>query len=92
VFFPGVAHCDVSHTVRLIHPAKLVGSPKFEDDPMRKIIMLGGMLLVAAGVSTVAFRVPKSVVAQQHAAPAEPINPGILSKHLHDMRGEMASP
>ena len=59
---------------------------------MRKIIMLGGMLLVAAGVSTVAFRVPKSVVAQQHAAPAVPIDPAILHNHLQNMRGEMASP
>ena len=59
---------------------------------MRRIILLGGMLLVAAVVTTLVFRVPKQVAAQHLASPAAPIDTQTLKKHLQDMREEMTLP
>jgi hypothetical protein len=57
-------------------------------------IFLGGMLgmLVAAGAATLALRLTKAVIAQQHADRAVPIDPAILKKHLQNMREEMMLP
>jgi hypothetical protein len=70
---------------------------------MRKIILLGGMVLMAAGVATLIFRMPKQVAAQHLAGAAEPIDPAPLSKAKRnlpvplikpwrDLREEMALP
>ncbi|MGC2079849.1 MAG: hypothetical protein WA728_28295, partial [Xanthobacteraceae bacterium] len=59
---------------------------------MRRIFLLGGMLLVAAGVTALVFRMPKQVAAQHLASPAVPIDPAILRKYLQDMREEMTLP
>jgi hypothetical protein len=72
---------------------------------MRRIILLGGMLLVAAGVTTLVFRMPKPVAAQHLdlAGVTEPIDPAPLSKPRQnspaplikpwqDLRDEMALP
>jgi hypothetical protein len=59
---------------------------------MRRIILLGGMLVVVAGVATLVLRVPKQVAAQHLATPAEPIDPAILRQQLQRARGEMALP
>ena len=67
---------------------------------MRRIILLGGMLLVAAGVTSLVFKVPKQVAAQHVnlASPAEPTHPVPLStpwqfnKPWQDLREEMALP
>jgi len=61
---------------------------------MSRIILLGGMLaiLAAAGATTLAFKTIKPEVAQQRAAPAEPIDPAILAEHLQHFREEMPLP
>jgi hypothetical protein len=68
---------------------------------MRRIILLGGMLLVAAGVATLVFRMPTQVAAQHLAAkPIDPApssmpwqnSPAPLIKPWHDLREEMALP
>jgi hypothetical protein len=67
---------------------------------MRRIILLGGALLVTAGVTTLVFRTPKQVVAKHVdlASPAGPIHPTPLStpwqfnKPWQDLREEMALP
>ena len=72
---------------------------------MRRIILLGGMLLVAAGVITVVFTVPKPVAAQHIdlVGAVEPTNPAPLGKPRQnspaplikpwqDLRDEMALP
>ena len=55
--------------------------------------LLGGMLamLVAAGASTMAYKITKPDLAQQRAAPAEPLDL-TLTKQLRDEREEMALP
>jgi hypothetical protein len=72
---------------------------------MRRVILLGGMLLMAAGVTTLVFTVPKPVAAQ-HLDPvgvAEPVDPAPLGKPRQnspaplikpwqDLRDEMALP
>ena len=57
------------------------------------VFLLGGMLamLVAAGASTIAYKITKPDLAQQRAAPAEPLDL-TLTKHLRDEWGEMALP
>ena len=57
------------------------------------VILLGGMLamLVAAGASTIAYKITKPDVAQQRAAPAKPLDL-TFTKHLRDVRKEMALP
>jgi hypothetical protein len=72
---------------------------------MRRIILMGGMLLVAAGVITLVFWMPKPVAAQHIdlVGVAEPIDPAPLSKPRQnspaplikpwqDLRDEMALP
>jgi flagellar basal body-associated protein FliL len=61
---------------------------------MSRIILLSGILtvLVAAGATTLAFMPIKPEAVQQRAAPAEPINPAILSTHLKNIRTEMTLP
>ena len=67
---------------------------------MRRIILLGGMLLVVAGVTSLVFKVPKQVAAQHVdlARPAEPTHPAPLStpwqfnKPWQDLREETALP
>jgi hypothetical protein len=64
---------------------------------MFRVILLIGMLgvLLAAGATTLAFKGIKLETAQQHAARAaraEPIDQGVLRKHLRDLSGEMALP
>ena len=55
--------------------------------------LLGGVLAtLVAGATTVAFKITKPEVAQQRGALAEPIDPAILTEHLHNLRGEMALP
>jgi hypothetical protein len=67
---------------------------------MRRMILLGGMLLVVAGVTSLVFKVPKQVAAQHVdlASPAETTNPARLNtpwqfnKPWQDLREEMALP
>jgi hypothetical protein len=65
---------------------------------MRRIILLGGMLLVAVGVTTLVFKMPKQVAAQHFAATAGPIHQAPLStpwqfnKPWQDLRDEKALP
>ena len=61
---------------------------------MSRMSLLGGMtaVLVAAGATTLALKLTKPVVAQQHTDAAVPIDPAILEKRLHDMREEMTLP
>jgi hypothetical protein len=72
---------------------------------MRRIILLGAMLLVAAGVTILVFEMPKPVAAQHLdlvgvAEPIDPaplgkprqISPAPLIKPWQDMRDEMALP
>jgi hypothetical protein len=70
---------------------------------MRRIILLGGTLLVAAGVTSLIFKVPKQVAAQHLASPAAPNDvappsepwhnsPAPLIKPWQDLREEMALP
>ena len=51
---------------------------------MCRIFLLGGMLatLLAAGATTVALKLTKPVIAQQHTDAAVPVDPAILNKHL----------
>jgi hypothetical protein len=69
------------------------GKPKCGGLSMRRIFLLGGMLaaLVAAGATTVALKLTKPVIAQQHTDTAVP-DPAILNKHLRDMREQMTLP
>jgi hypothetical protein len=57
------------------------------------IVFLGGMLamLVAAGASTIAYKITKPDLAQQRAIPAELVDT-TLTKHLRDVWEEMALP
>jgi len=57
------------------------------------IILLGGMLamLVAAGATTIAYKITKPEKAQQRVVPAELVDP-TLNKHLRDSWEEMALP
>jgi flagellar basal body-associated protein FliL len=57
------------------------------------IILLGGMLamLVAAGATTIAYKITKPEIAQQRVVPAGPVDP-TLTKHLRDSWEEMALP
>jgi hypothetical protein len=57
------------------------------------IVFLGGMLamLVAAGASTIAYKITKPDLAQQRAVPAELVDT-TLTKHLRDVWEEMALP
>ena len=57
------------------------------------VFSLGGMLamLVAAGASTIAYKIAKPDLAQQRAAPAEPLDL-TLTKHLRDEWEEMVLP
>jgi hypothetical protein len=57
------------------------------------IILSGGMLamLVAAGASTIAYKITKPDLAQQRAVPAELVDT-TLTKHLRDVWEEMALP
>jgi hypothetical protein len=72
---------------------------------MRRIILLSGMLLVVAGVTTLVFTVPKPVAAQRLdlVGVAEPVDlaplgkprqnsPAPLIKPWQDLRDEMALP
>jgi hypothetical protein len=70
---------------------------------MRRIILLGGTLLVAAVVMSLIFKVPKKVAAQHLASPAAPndpapssnpwqSSPAPLIKPWQDLREEMALP
>jgi hypothetical protein len=61
---------------------------------MCRIFLLGGMLatLLAAGATTVALKLTKPVIAQQHTDAAVPVDPAILIKHLQNMREEMTLP
>jgi hypothetical protein len=70
---------------------------------MRRMIFLGGVLPVVAGLASLIFRVPKQVAAQHTASPAEPNDPPLLSKPWQnspaplikpwrDLREEMAAP
>jgi hypothetical protein len=72
---------------------------------MRRIILLGGMLLVAAGVTILVFEMPKPVAAQHLdlVGVAEPNDsaplskpwqnsPAPLIKPWQDLRDEMALP
>ncbi|MGB8629045.1 MAG: hypothetical protein WCD69_06595 [Xanthobacteraceae bacterium] len=72
---------------------------------MRRIILLGGMLLVAAGVTILVFEMPKPVAAQHFdlVGVAEPNDsaplskprqnsPAPLIKPWQDLRDEMALP
>ena len=61
---------------------------------MCRIFLLGGMLatLLAAGATTVALKLTKPVIAQQHTDAAAPIDPAMLNKHLQNMREEMTLP
>jgi hypothetical protein len=56
--------------------------------------LLGGTLamLLAAGATTAALKLTKSVKAQQHTDAGAPIDPAILNKHLQNMREEMMLP
>jgi hypothetical protein len=62
--------------------------------PMRRIILLGGMLLLAAGVATLVFWMPKPMAAQHLdlVGVAEPIDSAPLIKPWQDLRDEMALP
>jgi hypothetical protein len=57
------------------------------------IILSGGMLamLVAAGASTIAYKITKPEVAQQRVMPAGPVD-ATLTKHLREVWEEMALP
>jgi isopentenyl diphosphate isomerase/L-lactate dehydrogenase-like FMN-dependent dehydrogenase len=61
---------------------------------MSRMSLLGGMtaVLVAAGATTLALKLTKPVVAQQHTDAAVPIDPAILNKHLRSLREEMMVP
>jgi hypothetical protein len=65
---------------------------------MSRIFLLGVMLLVAAGVIALIFRVPKQVAAQHLAATAAPIHQAPLStpwqfnKPWQDLRDAKALP
>ena len=61
---------------------------------MSRMSLLGGMLvvLVAAGATTLALKLTKPVVAQQHTDAAVPIDPAILKKRLQNIREEMTLP
>jgi hypothetical protein len=66
---------------------------------MHRIISLGGTLLVAAGVTSLSFKVPKQVAAQHLASPAAPNDPAPSSKPwqnspepCQDLREKMALP
>jgi len=58
---------------------------------MSRISLLGGLVaaLVAAGATTLALKLTKPVVAQQHVDAAVPIDPAILNKHLRSLPEEM---
>jgi hypothetical protein len=57
---------------------------------MSRIVLFGGALavFVAAGATTLALKLAKPVIAQQHTDHAVPIDPGMLHKHLQNMREE----
>ena len=57
------------------------------------IILLGGMLamLVAAGASTIAYKITKPEEAHQRAIPAESVDT-TLTNHLRNVWEEMALP
>jgi hypothetical protein len=61
---------------------------------MRKIIILGGMLVVTAGVIALAFGTHKQLAAQHLTGPpaAKLVDPTMLRLHLQKMREEMALP
>jgi len=61
---------------------------------MSRTSLLGGMLalLVAAGATTLALKLPKPVVAGQRVDAAVPIDPAILNKHLRSLPEEMMMP
>jgi len=61
---------------------------------MSRIILFGGMLalLAAAGATSLAFTSIKPEAAPQRAAPAEPIEPAIFTRHLQNLREDMALP
>jgi hypothetical protein len=60
---------------------------------MSRIILLGGAvaMVVAVAATTLVFKVTKPQVAQG-AAPAETIDPVILTKHLQNIQEEMTLP
>ena len=61
---------------------------------MRRIILLGGMLLVAAGVIIVVFKIPKPVAAQHldFLGVAEPIDPAPLGKPWQNSPAPLGKP
>ena len=61
---------------------------------MRRIFLLGGMLLVAAGVTTLVFTVPKPVAAQHInlVGIAEPMDPVPLGKPRQNSPGSLGTP
>jgi hypothetical protein len=58
------------------------------------ILFLGGMLamLVAAGATTIAYKITKPSVAQESGAARAGLVDPILTRHLRDVREEMALP
>jgi hypothetical protein len=58
---------------------------------MCRIFLLGGMLATLLA-TTVALKLTKPVIAQQHTDAAVPVDPAILNKHLQNMREEMTLP
>jgi len=61
---------------------------------MYRIILFSGTLaiLAAAGATTLSFRTIKPEAVEQLAAPAEPVDPAILTAHLQKLRGDGALP
>ena len=61
---------------------------------MSRMSLLGGVLtlLLAAGATSLALKLTKPVVAQQHTDAAVPIDPAILNKHLRSLPEEMMMP
>jgi len=56
---------------------------------MFTVILLGGALTALAVGAVALAKIPKPAAAQHQA---EPIDPAILTTHLHRSAGEMASP
>jgi hypothetical protein len=61
---------------------------------MRRIILLGGMLLVAAGVILLVFEMPKPVAAQHLdlVGAAEPVDPAPAGKPRQNSPAPLSTP
>jgi hypothetical protein len=89
----GVSMTDVT-----VHDGFVMLSSRYEPNlryfMSRIIIILSGgtlAMLVAAGASTIAYKITKPEVAQQRAIPAELVD-ATLTKHLRESWEEMALP